>query len=294
MDEALAFADGRRSTAESYAPLAGVTVAEAVSLGDGIDLVPWADVPDSIQKTSFRPDSSHHELPSSRQITSQMPATENSAIRIRVAESQILFPSHKDAKSEIETLSSEFTAQHTQIEDVVRCMIALSERPVAALGYWTQFDKKIANELSSTSSSYDAARFDNTVRTISSNPVVLEGESVAGLFLLFVELKSSEKKVMRISLERLCQALRGGTLVDKAIDLGIALEVMLLHGIDNTYRGELKYRSSIRGAAFLGGNNQERLETFKHLTTAYDLRSKAVHSGTLPQKYKSERRPTKH
>lgn len=53
VDEALAFADCRRIIAETYTPLAGATVEKAVSLGDGIDLVPWADVPDSIQKTSF-------------------------------------------------------------------------------------------------------------------------------------------------------------------------------------------------------------------------------------------------
>ena len=61
---------------------------------------------------------------------------------------------------------------------------------------------------------------------------------------------------------------------------------MLLHGIDNNYRGELKFRSSIRGAAFLGGEKPEQLETFKLLKQAYDLRSKAVHSGVLKEKAK--------
>ena len=288
VDEALAFADCRRSTAETYTPLAGATVEKAVSLGDGIDLVPWADVPDSFQKTSFDSDSSNHELASSWQITPQMPATGNSAIRIRVEDCQILFSSREDDKAEIEALSGNFSAKFVKKEDVVRCIIAQSERPVAVLGYWTQFDKKIAHEFGKASHSYDEARSDKKVHTMSAGPMVLDGESIAGLFHRFVELNSSEKKVMRISLDRLSQALWGGALVDKAIDLGIALEVMLLHGIDENNRGELKYRSSIRGAAFLGGNNQERLKTFKNLKNAYDLRSKAVHSGDLPQKYKGE------
>ncbi len=39
IEEARAFADSRTSITESYTPLASVTVAEAVSLGDNIDLV---------------------------------------------------------------------------------------------------------------------------------------------------------------------------------------------------------------------------------------------------------------
>jgi Apea-like HEPN len=82
-------------------------------------------------------------------------------------------------------------------------------------------------------------------------------------------------------LDRLIQALRRKYGVDKAIDLGIALEVMLLHGIGKNDRGELRFRSSIRGATFLGGEKKERLEILRLLKEAYDLRSQAVHSGVL-------------
>ena len=288
VDEALAFADCRMGIAETYAPLAGVALAEAVSLGEGIDLVPWGDVPESAIKWSFNSDSYSQEFPSFQQQISNVPIKGNSAIRIRGAECQVLFSSQKNAKDEIEALTSQFSEKHAQIGDVVRCIIAQSERPVAALGYWTEFDKKIANEMGVSSLSHDGTIFDNTVRSWTSSPMILDSKSFPGLFHRFVELNSSEKKVMRISLDRLCKALRGGALVDKAIDLGIALEVILLHGIDENYRGELKYRSSIRGAAFLGGNSQERLEIFKHLKSVYDLRSKAVHTGNLAPKSKNE------
>jgi len=86
---------------------------------------------------------------------------------------------------------------------------------------------------------------------------------------------------MRIALDRLSRALRRGEAVDNAIDLGIALEVMLLHGSDNNNRGELRFRLSIRGATFLGGDKPERLRNLKLLKDAYDLRSKAVHTGRL-------------
>ena len=69
--------------------------------------------------------------------------------------------------------------------------------------------------------------------------------------------------------------------VDKAIDLGIALEVMLLHEMNDPERGELRYRSAVRGAHFLGGDSSERLSNFNWLKKVYDLRSKAVHLGHI-------------
>ena len=168
----------------------------------------------------------------------------------------------------------------------MRCITVLSVRPVAALGNWARFDKKIANDISATGYQYNGALFENAVRAASSKPVALEGEPIAKLFHCFEEFKRSEKNVMRVSLDRLSQALRRQGIVDRAIDLGIALEVMLLHGIGKNDRGELRFRSSIRGATFLGGSKPERLKTLKLLKDAYDLRSKAVHSGVLNEEKK--------
>jgi hypothetical protein len=73
--------------------------------------------------------------------------------------------------------------------------------------------------------------------------------------------------------------------VDKAIDLGISLEAMMLHNQgQERERGELRYRTAIRGAAFLGGALEERQKHFKLLREAYDLRSEAVHAGRLAEK----------
>jgi hypothetical protein len=49
-------------------------------------------------------------------------------------------------------------------------------------------------------------------------------------------------------------------------------------------RGELCYRPSIRGAAFLGENKADRVEILRRLKEVYYLRSKAVHSGIIESK----------
>ena len=95
---------------------------------------------------------------------------------------------------------------------------------------------------------------------------------------------------MRISLDRLNKSLFKKEMADQAIDLGIALEVMLLHGINDNFKGEMRYRISVRGATFLGGKNPQRKKHFKSLRDAYDLRSRAVHTGTLAIKKKKKRK----
>ena len=215
-----------------------------------------------------------------------MPAKATSAIRIRSAECQVLFSSHADAQITVEDIASEGAARNVQVQDIVRCITTIGVHVVAAIGNWGQFDQKIVNDICGAGYSHGVALFESAVYKASSKPIALDGESIAELFHRFEDLKPSEKSVMRVALDRLNQALRRQNIVDKAIDLGIALEVMLLHGIGEKDRGELSYRSSIRGATFLGGGKPERLKTLKLLKDAYGLRSKAVHSGVLKKEKK--------
>ncbi len=85
---------------------------------------------------------------------------------------------------------------------------------------------------------------------------------------------------MRTAIDRLNASWVSKALTDQAIDVGIALEVLLLHDSGKD-RGELRYRLSERGAKILGGNGAQQLERFRKLKAIYDLRSKAVHIGSI-------------
>src|SRR5262249_15576643 len=84
-------------------------------------------------------------------------------------------------------------------------------------------------------------------------------------------------KMLRIPLDRLGRAGRERDFADRAIDLGIALESLLLHDID--HHGELSFRLSLRGAWLIGSSSAERLEIQRSLKKLYELRSRAVHLG---------------
>ncbi len=281
VEEARAFAACPTSVTESYTPVAGATVAEVISLGDNIELVPWAEVPDVDQKKVFDSSGPHFAFMSSLPVPLPLLAAANMAVRVRSAEYQVLFSSSQEAKEVREAGTAATAEQAARIRDIVRCITLQGERGVAALGNWALFENEIVNSLAGSGFSFNPALFDIAVYSASRDPVALEAESIARLFRCFEALRDSVKDPLRISIDRLNQSLRRPDIVDKAIDLGIALEVMLLHSIDPRERGELRYRSSIRGAMFLGGDKQERLNTFKLLRDAYDLRSKAVHAGAL-------------
>lgn len=282
--DAQAFAKSRKCVTEHYTPLAGVTVTAPVSLGDDVDLIPWADVPNSDTKSKFGLNTPRRVRADSIPPFFITHAFATAAVRTRSAESQVLFASVEDAKAMRESLPNNSTFDSVRIKDVVRCITAESVCTVAEIGRWAQFDEKVANEFVGSGYIYNQALFDDTILAASKKPATMNGSAFTELFSCFEKLKPAERDVMRVALDRLGQAIRRPIIVDKAIDLGIALEVMLLHSIGDNDRGELKYRSSIRGATFLGGDKSKRLKTFKLLKEAYDLRSRAVHSGVLRAK----------
>ncbi|MDE2940223.1 MAG: hypothetical protein OXR67_15105 [Chloroflexota bacterium] len=65
-------------------------------------------------------------------------------------------------------------------------------------------------------------------------------------------------------------------LVDIALDLRIALETTF-----STSNPELSFRLAVQGAWYLGTDGEERVRIFKTLRKAYDICSKAAHSGRI-------------
>jgi hypothetical protein len=75
--------------------------------------------------------------------------------------------------------------------------------------------------------------------------------------------------------------------VDKAIDLGIAMEILLLH--DQTKQDPIALPFRLRGAWLLAKTAEERVELERTLNDIYDCRCQAVHRGTW--KARSQKMP---
>lgn len=109
-----------------------------------------------------------------------------------------------------------------------------------------------------------------------------ENRGVAGeRFRLLWSLPVGRFEQLRIPLERLNRALRAETWEDWAIDLGVALESLLLEPQE---KGELSFRLSLRGARIAEQEPAKREVVFDLLKALYGCRSDAVHTGKLPKK----------
>ena len=111
------------------------------------------------------------------------------------------------------------------------------------------------------------------------NDVEVDVDDAEALAAVYFGMDPTRRQALHIPLDQLDRASRGDDLADRSIDLGIALEALLLHELEGQNQGELKFRLALRGA-WLGGNDvTERVEIQKILGKVYDLWSIAVHKG---------------
>ena len=107
------------------------------------------------------------------------------------------------------------------------------------------------------------------------SPAQLTQSHVEDTFDLLTKLQAAEGK-LDVAIDRWNKSKRPfTTLSDKLIELRIALESLYLRGIDR----ELGFRLATCGAWHLGTDFNERLKYQGILKDAYDLGSKAVHTG---------------
>ena len=94
----------------------------------------------------------------------------------------------------------------------------------------------------------------------------------------------------RIPIDRWIKSKAGEDPVDKVIDLGIAFEALYIGDSDG---GEITFKLAARAAWHLGTDKECRKKLLAEFKQIYNWRSKAVHTGSLPQKKESrkKRRP---
>jgi len=115
----------------------------------------------------------------------------------------------------------------------------------------------------------------------------LTHDSLAALTQLvdsFENRTEQEQEKLRVILSRLSQAKRRSQATDKVLDLGIALEMLLL---DEAKNDQISLIFRLRGSWLLGESPADRENKYDLLSSLYSARSAVAHSGTLPKKSKS-------
>lgn len=115
----------------------------------------------------------------------------------------------------------------------------------------------------------------------SSKPVTLTQQHITCARRLYANLRGqSQNAELLIAIER-WQSSATRFAVNRAIDVRIALEALFA---SRGSHAELGHRIALRGAWYLGKDTDARFEYFKTLKSAYDVCSRAVHSGSLDRR----------
>lgn len=170
--------------------------------------------------------------------------------------------------------------------DVLRCVTAVAGAGFRVLHYWLEPEEWAPWAVNRSTFGVDSTT--HLWPTELSAAVVPQlRESVSHL----QSLDESNRQRLRVPLDRLNRSyLAGMRSVDKAIELGIALES--LYAPAKLSEG-IAFAVRTRAARFLGGSLEERRRTVTTLRDVYDLRSRAVHAGRFdaegaPKKWRDD------
>jgi hypothetical protein len=99
----------------------------------------------------------------------------------------------------------------------------------------------------------------------------------------WLKLNERMHQRLRVPLRHLNRAQRRSDIVDAAIDFGVAIDSLFLAEREPD-RGELGLTLRLRAARLLGSTLDERRSIAKYFSTAYGIRSSAVHAGVVSDK----------
>lgn len=248
--------------------LAGITVEEKLDVTQDISLIPFSSLPRSYVSDYF---SSSRDTAG---IARPLPPT--AALVMEHADSIQLFPDYQQPHgrfTEDELLTDEL------LSETARCLTLVGPSSPTPVVHWFQASNPervpVGADLSS-GSRYFAGEISPSTTVMRSS-----GEDIRELVERYLALEASLKKKLAVPVQRLNRALKRQDVVDRAIELGVALEALLVE--DRDHDAPISYLLRIRGAWLAGGTLEERKENYKLLRDNYGLRSRAVHSGTISE-----------
>ena len=168
--------------------------------------------------------------------------------------------------------------------DLGKFFLALTlvgEHPVFTAIRWTYLsDDHIFDLRTSPGSGYSLDKKSASTTEFSEAKV----RQALALYGKIAALPENVSKQLQIPIDRWMKSKTHQGYVDKMIDLGLAMESFYLRGI----RNELTFRFRLRASLYLEDGIEQRRRLMKDFRQIYDIRSKAVHEGTVPKQVRVE------
>lgn len=252
----------------------GVSVNERVQLGRSVDLVPLEQLPPSQYKERLL-------SPVDLEVIKFAFAAPWMLNRPKVAltVSDCVDPFITKVKADDGSSTNEPLRYHDLLDDVRLALTCVGPcAPLQAVSWFqyadADFEEAIHHWTSSTVHEIPPSGFEPEV--------TINAADARAVLAGFFALSGQPLARVRVSLQRLNQALRRRAVGDCALELSIALEALLSDGS----QGEHTYKVALRAALLSGGDLERRAESRAIIHAVYGLRSALVHRGTAPEMVK--------
>lgn len=238
-----------------------VPVESEIQLTENVKLVPFNALPDSSHKTSVQNPGSEGLIVSA--LDWEIPSS--ALIRCFEVSPVVIDPGQK--------LESDYYRIQEETADIILALTVVGPRPPVLAAAWHAFDDP---DLNDAAISGRHSWMMEILPAFSQKPYpLLDPQVAAKVVEQILNLNSKDKPRVVTAIKRLQRALIRHEVGDRAVELSIALEV-LLSDKDNS---EMTHKVSVRGVRFIGGTSEERTRNLVILKKAYEIRSKLVHQG---------------
>lgn len=257
----------------------GINVKSEVDLGEGIKLLPFAQIPNSPTKQMLEnPDQSSFSRPFSQGVPTSA-LVQAASIKPKMASDFLENPISNLDKQSLEKL-----------RDTLHCLTLVGPCAPIALCEYYQTPEWIPLLYQGGGMSSPVHEIDPDVTIPDQVLPSLDVSEARKVIQGYLGLRKELKQKIHLPIERINRAMRRQSNVDKAIELRIALESILT--ADRDKDAPISFLIRLRGSLLLGGSPDERRRHFEFFRELYNLCSSAVHNGKLDDKVKKLKLPT--
>jgi hypothetical protein len=268
------FAKERNHKSLEILVMGGVNVKDEIELFDGVKIIPISQIPDSAIKDLMLDIPYYlpgHDL---RQLENNQSLHLQGSLAALIRPCKIHFLENAPKNKWEPHFQND---ERTFLSDILLCLSLTCGAPYRPLRHWTHLDPNIPGSYNQGQINYSPDIVARVFKWLDNTPV----QELKSLYLAFSKLSDKEKDHLVIPVARLSNAFLRGGKIDKAIELGIAIESLL----GGKAGSEIAFQISLRAALF---EESDREKTFSDFKKMYSIRSKAVHEGIIPNKYKKE------
>jgi hypothetical protein len=276
---ALALAEG--CEVEEYFAFSGIHIEARIEVGDRLDLVPISQIPESVGLRSLRdpgwdfgvqsdnrdPFAFHHRMgmPGGGYFHSN-PGIATAAFRRREFRRPALVRQRRA-----------YAPAPDPWIPLIGVLAAHAVTPMFPVGLWISAAPPLPHW-----DRFGWGRWHHAQFMWQLYEVAKAREQVAGRIERFQSADEKFQRQLAIPLDRFNRALAAKSPVDRAIEMGIALEALLLGDLGPNEQISLAFR--LRGAWLLGVHAKDRERLLRRFKYFYQCRSSAVHTGKLPER----------